>query len=535
MAAIGIAVERRNSDFMVDVFKMLGLEYAAANSGSTVLALQESIVNYGGNALPEFLTCLHEDASVAMAHGYALVAGKPMLVLLHGSIGVQHAAMAIQDAKASRAPVFLVAGNGARLHGAHNARDLARCVRQDLKWDDEPKSIDEFAASAMRTYKIATTPPAGPVLLVLDQLMQEAPFTRHHLELSVPVPTAPPQADAGAVQEVAGRLVCAQRPLIVALRAARTPVGMRQLAELAETVQAPVDSAGGLEIHNRHPLAGSGGCGYRPDLVLLLEADRIPAMVGAKWTEDAEWIAISASAPFLQDVSGGPEARWSIYGDAEATLPGLIEECRRRISGARKQALERRELEIAHRHRQERQRWLNEAAQCRDDGSIHMAHAVGELWPLIEHEDWSLVSCGGSAWPSRLWDFDKPYRYASGLDGWGRGGSAGVAIGAALAHRPAGRVSINFQSETALARSPGVLWTAAHHHIPLLTVALRTQGTGGSGLCFAQLGNSLGVASEGPVTRAQELVPAFRRGLERVKRGEPALVELVLGRDPEGP
>jgi len=48
--------------------------------------------------MPEFLTCCHEESSVGMAHGYAKVEGKPMAVLAHGTVGLQHAAMAIYNA-----------------------------------------------------------------------------------------------------------------------------------------------------------------------------------------------------------------------------------------------------------------------------------------------------------------------------------------------------------------------------------------------------------------------------------------------------
>src|SRR5262245_24424890 len=64
---------RSGSDFMVDVFKSLDIPYVCANPGSSFRGLQESIINYGGNSKPEFLTCLHEESSVAMAHGYAKV------------------------------------------------------------------------------------------------------------------------------------------------------------------------------------------------------------------------------------------------------------------------------------------------------------------------------------------------------------------------------------------------------------------------------------------------------------------------------
>src|SRR5262245_64379712 len=104
-------IERPASDFMVDVIKSLGFEYAAANPGSSFEGLHESIINYGANSMPELLTCCHEESSVAMAHGYAKIEGKPMLAILHGNIGIQHAAMAVYNAYAERVPVFMIAGN----------------------------------------------------------------------------------------------------------------------------------------------------------------------------------------------------------------------------------------------------------------------------------------------------------------------------------------------------------------------------------------------------------------------------------------
>src|SRR5437870_13118678 len=96
---------------MGDGNKAEGLEENASNPGSGFRRLQESIVNYGGNRKPEFLTCMHEESSVAMAHGYAKAAGKPMGVLAHGSVGLQHAAMAVYNAWCDRVPVMLFAGN----------------------------------------------------------------------------------------------------------------------------------------------------------------------------------------------------------------------------------------------------------------------------------------------------------------------------------------------------------------------------------------------------------------------------------------
>src|SRR6185436_11466904 len=77
--------DKPGSDFMTDVLKSLNFEYVAANPGSTFRGLHESFVNYGGNRNPELLTCCHEESAVAMAHGYAKIEGRPMLVMAHGT------------------------------------------------------------------------------------------------------------------------------------------------------------------------------------------------------------------------------------------------------------------------------------------------------------------------------------------------------------------------------------------------------------------------------------------------------------------
>ena len=99
------------SDFMIDVIKTLGIEYCAANPGSSFRALHESMINYGGNSMPELLTCCHEEQSAAMAHGYAKIEGKPMMIMAHGTVGLQHASMGIYNAYADRVPVYIVLGN----------------------------------------------------------------------------------------------------------------------------------------------------------------------------------------------------------------------------------------------------------------------------------------------------------------------------------------------------------------------------------------------------------------------------------------
>src|SRR5262245_37186466 len=179
-----LTTDRPGGDFMVDVLKALDFEYVAANPGSSFRGLHESLVNYGGNRAPELLTCCHEESSVAMAHGYFKIEGKPMAVMVHGTVGLQHAAMAIYNAYCDRVPVYVIAGNAVDatqrrpgVEWTHSVQDAAAMVRDFIKWDDLPISLPHFAESAVRAYKIAMTPPMMPVVLVIDGGLQEDPIT----------------------------------------------------------------------------------------------------------------------------------------------------------------------------------------------------------------------------------------------------------------------------------------------------------------------------------------------------------------------
>jgi acetolactate synthase I/II/III large subunit len=116
-----------------------------------------------------------------MANGYAKIEGKPLLTLAHGTVGLQHASMALYNAWCDRAPVYMMVGNTVdatkRTPGgewAHSVQDAGATVRDFVKWDDQPASLTHFGESAVRAYKIAMTPPMAPVLLVLDTESRKA-------------------------------------------------------------------------------------------------------------------------------------------------------------------------------------------------------------------------------------------------------------------------------------------------------------------------------------------------------------------------
>src|SRR5437867_10131620 len=378
-------IEHPASDFMVDVIKNLGIEYAAANPGSSFEGLHESIINYGANTMPELLTCCHEESAVAMAHGYAKIEGKPMLALVHGNIGLQHASMAIYNAYADRVPVFIIAGNwrdaGSRANGVnsyHSAQDMALIVRDSVKWDDEPASLAAFAESAVRAYKIAMTPPMEPVLIVLDHDMQERAMPP--APIRIPRLTMPsfPVGDPGAVRETARLLVAAENPRIVAGRMARTPNGITLLVQLAELLQAPVNGGGDrVNFPSRHPLAGAGSGAADVILNLDIQGGGGPGFVAGARAANAKTINISSLSLFiksnLQDFQHLADADIEMAADSEATLPLLIEEVRRQLTSDRKGAIEARGIKITEAHRQARQAAMESAAYGWNSSPISLA------------------------------------------------------------------------------------------------------------------------------------------------------------------
>jgi len=575
--------ERPGADFMIDVFKSLGFDYLCANPGSAFRAIHESVINYGGNSKPEFLTCCHEESSVAIGHGYFKVEGRPMLIFAHGTVGLQHASMAVYNAFCDRVPVFIVLGNNlnaatrrSNIDWLHSVQDAAALVRDFTKFDDAPVSLPQFAESAVRAYKAALTPPYAPVVLVADAELSEVPVAGR---TDPPIPKltlpSPPAGDPASVNDLARVLIAAQSPVIAAGRFARTHAGMGRLIELAELLQAPViDTGARMNFPSRHSLNLSGN-GRKvvesSDLVLGLEVPDFYGLVN-NISGQLEYATRPITQAKLASISAGDRLAKSNYqefqryqaldldiaADAEATLPSLVEAVRRQMTSDKKRLFEARGSKVAEQHTAMLAKARLDASYAWDAQPISVARLCSEVWAQIRNEDWCFASPANvpffSNWPLRLWDFDKPYRHVGGSGGAGMGYGAPAAVGVALANKKYGRLTVNIQTDGDLMYAPGVLWTAAHHRIPLLTVMHNnrayhqeqmevqivanqhnrgiTRSNIGTHLedppiDYARLAQSMGMMGIGPIEKPEDLAPALRRGIETVKRGDPVLIDVV--------
>jgi thiamine pyrophosphate-dependent acetolactate synthase large subunit-like protein len=131
----------------------------------------------------------------------------------------------------------------------------------------------------------------------------------------------------------------------------------------------------------------------------------------------------------------------------------------------------------------------------------------------------------------------------------------GVALGAALAFKNTGKVCVSIQNDGDLLYTPGSLWTAAHHDIPMLVVMFNNrsyyQDVGhqtaitkmrersleqiGVGVAldhpatdFATLARSFSLYGEGPIVEPEVIHSALERGLRVVKEEKRlALIDTV--------
>ena len=578
---------RPGSDFMVDVIKSLDIKYLPSNPASSYRAIHESLIDYGKNTMPEFLTCTHEEVGVGIAHGYYKIAQKPLLTLCHGTVGLMHATMNVYDAFCDRAAVVILAGNDLdaahRPPGVptvHSAQDINAIVRDYTKWDDTPVSAQHFAQSFVRAYQIATTPPCAPVVLSLDDGLAQEPVRDYGQALYIPkfVPTAPPAGEQGAVREAARLLVNAERPVIVTDRAINTQRGMALLVQLAELLQAPmVRQRGRLNFPTTHYLGRPASVIPQADVILGLELTDYWATVNAYTDNNAEGVGttrsrikpgtklISISTLQLMTKANYQEFQrfqsvdLPIAGDVEATLPPLIEAVKLALTDDRKNAIAKRGQAIKEAHDKARGNTLQAAAIAWDASPISTARLCMELYAQIKDMDWSLVPSSGdvSGWPLRLWAMDKHYHWTGTSGGYGVGWGLPASIGGALANRDEGRFSVSIQSDGDMMYVPGAMWTAARHKIPLLAVMHNNRGyhqevmhiqrlanfrdrTANVGNDMAPIGTSImnpdieyhklaesmGWWAKGPIKDPADLGPALKEAIAVVKSGQPALLNV---------
>jgi thiamine pyrophosphate-dependent acetolactate synthase large subunit-like protein len=572
---------RYGSDLIVDLLKQYKIPHVSLNPGSTYRGLHDSLVNYGKND-PPMILCPHEEIAVFIAHGYAKATGKPMAAIVHDTVGLLHCTMAVYYAYLDRVPLLLLGAAGPmnttrrrpHIDWIHSSVHQAQPIRDYVKWDRLPVNAQEVVESFARGYRVAMQEPRGPVYLCYDAAFQEDP-----LETQVALPD-PAKFQAGslahpdpkAIDELAGMLARAQMPVILAGYAGRNPSAFYDLVKLAEAAGAAVvDLNLRLNFPTTHSLNVSNAQNEllaQADLVLavdvkdlygpLVKTDRVKretryiipsgckiAEIGYRDVNISKW-----SDEFQQMVP----VDLQIIADSSVALPMLTERLCAALNrdGAAQSRLRARAEMVGQVHASARKKWQEGAKQNWDASPITTARLASEIWNVIRNEDWVLTANTLEEWALKLWDFESPARHPG--KSLGTSTQIGISLGVALAHKGSGKIVVDIQPDGDLMFDPGALWIAANQKIPMLVVMYNNRayyndwehqirlaehrGTPvenarvGQAIDdpppdFANLARSFGWHAEGPILNPNQVNGALVRALEKVKQGQPALIDTV--------
>src|SRR5450432_2864859 len=312
------------SDVVADTLRALDIPYISLNPGASYRGLHDSIVNFLGNEQPQMLLCLHEEAAVAIAHGYAKVTGRAMAAAVHSNVGLFHATMAIFNAWCDRMPILILGATGPVdaakrrpwIDWIHTARDQGAIVRPYVKWDDQPASPEAAREALLRAAWQAESAPQGPVYVNLDAEMQEAPLPAP-LPAIAPArytPATPSGAPADSVACAARLLRDAKQPLLLIGRVSRDPAAWATRVALAERLAAGVgtDLKVGAAFPTDHPLhVDAPGVLLRPALAAAIaKADVILSL---------DWVDLAGT---LNAACGGEAPAQVIQVSLDHTLHG---------------------------------------------------------------------------------------------------------------------------------------------------------------------------------------------------------------------
>ncbi len=470
------------SDVAAQMLRRFNVPYISLNPGASYRGFHDFIVNHLGNETPGMILCLHEDHSVAIAHGYAKATGEPMACVLHSNVGLLHGAMSLFNAWLDRAPMLVLGATGPLdapkrrpwIDWIHTSRDQAGLVRSIIKWDDQPSSPQALVESMCRANIMTRSAPTAPVYVVLDAGLQEMKLDNETMPVfpdlsrfETPPPPAPP---ADAVEAAAKLLKGAKTPLVLLGRNSRKQEHWDARVKLVESLGAVVltdlKTASGFPTeHPGHVLAPGNQLNNEMrkavvDADVILSLDWIDLGGALKQSKTAGNITAKIIAVSLDSLLHN-----GMHMDYQELPPAdvRINACPEAMVAALNDALGKAKKKAP---------WMERKSTAKKSyDKLHLTHIADALHEAMG-KDVEKVSFTGLArgWPIDLFPFRDPLAYMGKDGGGGIGSGPGISVGAALALSAKGRLPVAILGDGDFAMGTNALWSAVHHKIPLLVI-----------------------------------------------------------------
>src|SRR5687767_133807 len=207
-----------------------GVNVCLANPGTTEMPMVRAIDETAGMRA---VLCLFEGVCTGAADGYARMAEKPGLTLLHLGPGFANGIAYLHDARRARSPIVNLIGEHATWHLAADApltSDIESLARPVSAWLRRNKSAEELASDAAEAIETASTKPGWIATLIIPHDYQLAAANGPAVVKSI---TPPPKVGAGAINEAVEALRRDEPKLLFLGGAALRERGLKAAARVA--------------------------------------------------------------------------------------------------------------------------------------------------------------------------------------------------------------------------------------------------------------------------------------------------------------
>lgn len=494
------------ADLFVETLRSLGVDCIFINPGTDTLPIQEALAKLRalGAEEPRVILCPHEGVAVSMAEGYAMVKGRPQLVLVHVDVGTLNAGSALHNVMRDRVPLVLCAGvtpsileggvRGSReihVHWMQDVPDQSLILRDYVKWFYLVRNAEHLPYTLARAFQIARSVPEGPCYLMLPRevLMER----RERVKVPPPSrypPSSPPRADPSALRKAADAILEAVEPVIITSYLGRRGSSMPTLVELSELLSIPVLEpkrcrANFPTTHPNYQGRRIGDFVESADLILLVDVD-VPWLpkrggnpLGAEPREDAKIIHIDIDPLKERIPLWGFRVDIPIVADAGTAISELIAILKMSPAiNSMKETISNRAARLREKHELWRKRLAEEAEMRRKIKPIEpqwLFHILNK----IKEEDIVIIddSVSNSGILQDYLDITIPETFY-GLNGSNMGWGLPAALGASLALGDKPLIAITGDGSFIFSNPVAGLWIAKRYGIPLTLVVLNNRGYG---------------------------------------------------------
>ncbi len=558
------------AEAFIEMLNANDVEYLFLNPGTDTFPIQEALSKFKslGKRTPEVILCLHESVAMAAAHGHFMISGKPQVVLVHVDVGTQQIGGALHNAQRARIGVILCAGRApstyeqdirgersGHIHWWQEQFDQAGIVRGYVKWEYELRSSANINNVVQRAFQVASTEPCGPVYLTLPrEILMEKIENMTVPDVARHAAAVTPQADTDQLEKVAGALLGAENPLIIAGDPGKNPESVPSLVKLAETLGARVASdAVRMNFPNTHPLAVAGFAGQyikKADVLLLIDSDIPYVPRSVKPGPDSQIIHISID-PIKKDIP-----LWTFPGDvfiqadSAKALAALNEIIQAKITPEQQSRYRGRAEKLGADHQKIRES-QSAAALSKAEQKPISAEWVGHCLNEVIDEDTVIVHELAFAPVNQIQRTKPGTLFGSGGSSLGFG--LGGALGAKLAAKDKTIVSLMGDGCFIFGCPIPTFWAANLYKAPFLAIILNNQEyhaprralRGGYGEQshsertgvwvgmdipspnYAMIAEACGAHGQ-MVEDPAQLVAALKEGLKQVSKGKAALIDVRL-------